>query len=158
MTEPTSLSMNQSSTNIDVDSSNVDSPKQQTAGLSLLDIPCFTPQVPETSTESSLCVPNQIEKEPTFEYEFSVCPSGGTPLFVTLWDKDDLSAAQRACCCNLEREQITYSETGNAFFKVRDEDWCFRKEPFQHSWTRNKIESVKPKSSPITADAILATL
>jgi hypothetical protein len=101
---------------------------------------------------------NQIEREPTFEYEFSVCPSGGTPLFVTLWDRDDLSAAQRACCSNLSREQITYSPTGNAFFKVRDEDWCFRKEPFQHSWTRNKIETVKPKSSPTTADEILATL
>jgi len=106
---------------------------------------------------------NRIE---TFEYEFSVCPAGGTPLFVTLWDRDDLSAAQRACCCNVSREQITYSETGNGFFKVRDEDWCFKKEPYQGSWsTHNQVEvhpnEIKPiphKSSPITADAILATL
>jgi hypothetical protein len=120
-------------------------------------------------------IPRASNRIETFEYEFSVCPVGGTPLFVTLWDTDDLSAAQRACCCNLTKEQIVYSETGNGFFKVRDEDWCFKKEPYQRSWQlHNKVlaegegtpEQLKrwdkftkpPKSSPITADAILATL
>lgn len=97
-----------------------------------------------------------------------MCPVGGTPLFVTLWDTDDLSACQRACACNLSREQIVYSETGNGFFKVRDEDWCFRKEPYQRSWgPHNEVEKFEIKQTALpkrhqfkipTADEILASL
>jgi hypothetical protein len=160
MTDPTLSSTNQSSTNTDVDSLNVDSPKQPTVASSLLDIPCFTPRVHETSTESSLCAPDRIEKELTFEYEFTIYV-GGTPLFVSLWDTNDLSACQRACACNVTGDQITYSETGIGFFRVRDEDWCFKKQPYQRTWQlHNKVEEPKPirKSSPTTTDAILATL
>jgi hypothetical protein len=175
MTDPTLSSTNQSSTNTDVDSLNVDSPKQPTVASSLLDIPCFTPRVHETSTESSLCAPDRIEKEPTFEYEFTVSISG-TPQFVTLWDTDDVAACQRACACNVTAGEITYNpKTGIGFFHVRGEDWCFKKQPYQRSWQlHNKVlaegegtpEQLKrwdkftkpPKSSPITADAILATL
>ena len=162
--------MNQSETNTEEGCSSGDSPPPSPKGIDLSAIPHFSTSTgerqPQSMSSQSLAPPSCNEREPTFEYEFSVCPSGGTPLFVTLWDTDDLSAAQRACCCNLLKEQITYSPTGNAFFKVRDEDWCFKKEPYQGSWsTHNQVEvqpnEIKPihhKSSPITADAILATL
>ena len=156
--------MNQSEINTDEESSSGNSPPQSPKGIDLSAIPHFTPSTTERQTQNlSMAPPSCNERPSHFEYEFSTIFDGRIS-FITLWDDDDLSAAQRACCCNLDKNQITYNEeTGNGFFKVRDEDWCFRKEPYQRSWgPHNQVETFKPepskKLSPTTADEILATL
>lgn len=158
MTEDTLLSTNQLKTNTAEGCSNEDLPKPSPKAIVLSDIPHFTPSTTKAQESSSLAPPLWNEKVDQFEYEFTIYVGRG-PLFVTLWDLDDVTACQRACACNLTKDQITYSETGIGFFKVRDEDWCFKKQPFQRSWQlHHEIEKPTPKSSPATADEILATL
>lgn len=136
MIEPTLSSTNQSTKPEKDTSSSEKLPPQNEMGSTLLEVQ------PSPSSKEQTCSPSEpssCEKE-KFEYEFSFTCSGMPPSFVTVWDTDDLSAAQRACCCNLNKEQIVYSETGNGFFKVRDEDWCFKKSPFTSSWgTHNEV-------------------
>lgn len=159
--------MNQSETNIEGESSNVNSPKLSPKGIDLLGIPHFTSQVERTSQTSSMAPPLCIESEETFEYEFTCIFTNTTPMFIGMWDNDDLSACQRVSACNLDKEEITYNtETGMGFFTTSDGlRWCFKKLPAHRSiGPFHPIGEMETRSrkvvqtSPITADEILSTL
>lgn len=157
--------MNQLQTNTVGDCSNEDLPKPSPRVIVSSDIPHFTPS-PTKQESSSLAPLSWNEKVEQFEYEFTIYVDRG-PLFVTLWDLDDVTACQRACACNITKDQITYSETGIGFFHARDEDWCFKKQPYQRSWgLHNQVAAGTDLPEPVRAlkrgsmspEEILATL
>ena len=135
MTENTLLSTNQS-TNAEVEPSNANLPTQKVEGLNLLDLPVFTRSRTVTPVESSFSAPRSYDDgKVVFEYEFTCIFTDSKPMFIGLWDTDDLSACQRVSAYNMDREEIVYNkESGIGFFSSPDGlRWCFKKQVFDRS-------------------------
>jgi hypothetical protein len=93
--------------------------------------------------------------EGKMEYEFTCIATDSKPMFIGLWDTDDLSACQRVAAQKFGRDEIVYdSETGIGFFNTVDGlRWCFKKKPVIRAvGPFNQINEGK------TAEDILASL
>lgn len=169
MTENTLLSTNQSPTAEDTPSK-PNSPTPSLGGMNLSDIPHFSPfsqlRSPESRQTSTLpsAPVSYDDGKVEYEYEFTCIFTDNKPMFVGLWDADDLTACQRVAAQNFGPEEIVYNEkTGIGFFSTVDGlRWCFKKQPVYRSiGPINPIGLVDDK--PLrkvtqTAEDILASL
>src|SRR5438105_585032 len=124
-------------------------------------------EINETESNGPLVQPEpfRVAEPQKFEYEFSFMWEG-KPHFCTLWDTDDVSAAERVLCHPVKREDIQVSPTGNHFVVDKDgTHWVFKKEPYNKSFVLpelkpdlSELTPTRRTKQPQTADDILASL
>lgn len=166
MEESTSSSTNQLPVE-EGKSSNSNLQPQSPRGINLLDIPVLRPSKTESSSnrqDLSFSAPLSYD-DGKVEYEFTCIATDSTPMFVGLWDTDDLSACQRVSACKMDRDEIVYDQsTGVGFFKTVDGlRWCFRKSPIQRTAGPFNLldargDEEKTTKSKATADDIIASI